>query len=60
MSFFTTVLLALVVLTANALTDSASVLQRWFSGCLISVTVLIVVMGGIVSIIAFGNFLFNL
>ncbi len=60
MSLFTTLLLALVVLTANALKDRASILQNWLSGCLISVTVLIAVMGGIVGIIAFGSFLFNL
>lgn len=60
MSLFTTLLLALVVLMANTLKDSASVLQRLFSGCLISVTVLIAIMGGIVGIMAFGNFLFNL
>ncbi len=60
MSLFTTLLLAVVVLTANALADRAAVLQNWLSGCLISVTVLISLVGGIVSLIAFGNFLFNL
>ncbi len=60
MSLFTTLLLALVVLTADALSNRAAFLQRWLSGCLISVTVLITIVGGVIGMIAFGNFLFNL
>ncbi|MEZ4618234.1 MAG: hypothetical protein R2867_22345 [Caldilineaceae bacterium] len=60
MSLITALLLTFFVLINDALTSQASFVQRWLSGCLISVTVLVSIVGGIAGLVFFSNFLFNL
>lgn len=60
MHIFTTVLLGILVLLSEAITGSAQFLQRWLSGCLISVILFISVVGGIAGIFVLGSFIFNL
>ena len=60
MPIIATLLLGLLVFVFDALTGSLQFLNRWVSGCLISVVVFVFVVGGLAGMILLGNFLFNL